>query len=95
MDRGEAQLKIAEYARQEMTARSGPLRHHKLRLIRFYKGKTSEGDDAWVGRYKDQTGYGLVCVRVWKTDETIVSENFSAEVDDCTLDTPPSPPPPA
>ncbi len=84
---------VVDYARQEMVARSGPLTSHKLQLQRVYRGKTSKGDDAWVGRFEDETAHAPVCFRVWKTDETIVSEDFSAEIDDCVLDKGPPPPP--
>lgn len=94
MSRGEALNEVVSYARDEMVARAGPLTHHDLQLMRVYKGKTSAGAKAWVGRFQDRTDRGPVCVRVWKTDETIVSENFDAEVDDCTVESP-LPPPPA
>ena len=93
MDRGEAQREVVDYARQEMIARSGPLTRHHLQLQRLYRGETSKGDDAWVGRFQDETAHAPVCVRVWKTDETIVSEDFSGEIDDCALDQGPPPPP--
>jgi hypothetical protein len=86
---------VFSYARQEMIARSGPLTHHKLRFRRFYHGQASEGEDAWVGRFQDRTAGAPVCVRVWKTDETIVSESFSGEIDDCSADQSPAPPPAA
>jgi hypothetical protein len=93
MDRGEALHEVADYARQEKVARAGPLTRHDVRFKGFYRGKTSKGDDAWVGRYEDETLHALVCIRVWKTDETIVSEDFAGEIDDCTLDAGPPPPP--
>jgi hypothetical protein len=93
MDKGEAQREVVDYARQEMIARTGPLTRHRLQMQRLYRGKTSKGDDAWVGRFEDETAHLPVCVRVWKTDETIVSEDFSAEIDDCALDKGPPPPP--
>src|SRR4051794_6465994 len=93
MDMGEAQREVVDYARQEMIAPAGPLTRHRLQLQRLYRGKTSKGDDAWVGRFEDETAHSPVCVRVWKTDETIVSEDFSAEIDDCALDKGPPPPP--
>ena len=93
MDKGEAQREVVDYARQEMIARSGPLTRHRLQLQRLYRGKTSKGDDAWVGRSRTRQSIYRSGVRVWKTDETIVSEDFSAEIDDCALDKGPPPPP--
>ena len=90
MDRGEALREVADYARQEKIARSGPPR---LEFLRIYKGKSSQDDDAWVGRYEDETAHAPVCIRVWKTHETIVSEDFAGEVDDCAPDQGPPPPP--
>ena len=55
MDKGEAQREVVDYARQEMIARTGPLTRHRLQLQRLYGGKTSKGDDAWVGRFEDET----------------------------------------
>jgi hypothetical protein len=82
MDGGEAPQVAMDFVGREVRDSGSPLHRHKVRLAGTVRGKTREGESAWVVRVRDLTAGDEFCVRVW-ADTAATVRQYSSEIDEC------------
>ena len=85
MPEGEARQEAMAGMAHAVNAPDGDVFHHKVKLVRLYRGKNGLGQKAWVAMFRDRTAGGELCIRVWATHGPL-AQIYNRELDTCDLE---------
>ncbi len=82
MNEWDARERAMEYLRREVISEDSPLYGRKPRFMTIRQGQNSEGEDAWVVRFRDSQSGTTFCLNLWAQTALNVRQ-YTAEWDRC------------